>query len=335
MRNYKHHVGIDVSKKKIDVAVLLEVSEKKCNHFVVSNNVQGFKIMIRQLKNQNIDLTQALFCFENTGVYSMSLSIFFSELKIDYWIVPAIEIKRSKGLARGKSDKADSKDIAFYAYTHQHKVCLTQFPEKDILQLKLLFTEREKLIKVVQLFETTNENKGFLPKDVLKDLLKINTKTIQHLKNSLQQVESKMNEIIDNNSSIKKQMELLKSIPGLGQQTAVYLIITTKGFQSFKNWRQMACYAGVAPFEYTSGSSIKGKTQVNHLADKKLKSLLNMCALTSIKYDKDIKNYYERKVADGKNKMLVINNVRCKMLARAFAIINRQTPYVNLQKFAA
>jgi transposase len=77
----------------------------------------------------------------------------------------------------------------------------------------------------------------------------------------------------------------IKSIPGIGEQTAVYLIITTKGFTAFKNWRQFACYSGVAPFEFSSGSSVKGKTKVNHMADKKMKSLLQMCALTALKYD--------------------------------------------------
>lgn len=124
-------------------------------------------------------------------------------------------------------------------------------------------------------------------------------------------------------------------MPGIGPQTAAYLIIVTNAFGSFNNWRQLACYAGVAPFEYSSGSSIKGRTKVNHMADKKLKSLLNMCALNAKRYDGEIKQYFERKVNEGKNKMLVLNNIRCKLLSRIFAIINRNTPYVNLQKFAA
>ncbi|QCK15040.1 transposase [Mangrovivirga cuniculi] len=119
------------------------------------------------------------------------------------------------------------------------------------------------------------------------------------------------------------------------EQTAYQLICTTNGFENFTNWRQLACYAGVAPFEYSSGSSIKGKTRVSHYADKQLKSLLNMCALSSKKYDPQMKNYFDRKIKEGKNKMLVLNNIRCKLLSRVFAVINRQTPYINTYKFAA
>jgi transposase len=97
----------------------------------------------------------------------------------------------------------------------------------------------------------------------------------------------------------------------------------------------LACYAGVAPFPYQSGTSIKGRTKVHPLADKKLKSLLNMCAISAIRHDKEIKTYYERKAAEGKNKMLIINNVKCKLLARVFAVINRKTPFINTFKFAA
>lgn len=132
-----------------------------------------------------------------------------------------------------------------------------------------------------------------------------------------------------------KQAELIQSIPGIGVQTSTYLIIATKGFKAFNNWRKFACYSGIAPFEYTSGSSIKGRTKVNHIADKKMKSLLQMCAMTTIKYDPQIREYYQRKRKEGKNAMLVLNNVRCKLVSRVFAVVQRESPYVNTYKFVS
>jgi len=173
------------------------------------------------------------------------------------------------------------------------------------------------------------------PKKLWGDVLKINKVVIKQLQKAIEKVERKMKEIIQSDEQLKLQNELIQSIPGVGPQTALYIILVTKSFQSFENWRQVACYAGVARFEYSSGSSIKGRTKVNHLADKKLKSLLNMCALNSKKHDAELKQYYARKVAEGKSKMLVLNNIRCKLLGRIFATIKRGTPYVNIQKFAA
>lgn len=65
-----------------------------------------------------------------------------------------------------------------------------------------------------------------------------------------------------------------------------------------------------------------------------MKSLLQMCALTAIKYDSQIKEYYYKKKQEGKNPMLILNNIRCKLISRVFAVIERQTPYINTYKFA-
>lgn len=142
-----------------------------------------------------------------------------------------------------------------------------------------------------------------------------------------------MIEIIALDEKLSLIYKLIISIPGIGMYTAIYLLISTKGFEAFENWRQLACYAGVAPFPYQSGTSIRGQNKVHPLADKKLKALLNMCAICAIRHDKELKTYYQRKVNQGKAKMLVINNIRCKLLARVFAVVNRGTPFVNTSKF--
>lgn len=155
------------------------------------------------------------------------------------------------------------------------------------------------------------------------------------MKQQLKVIDEKIEAIVAQTEKVKEQRKLVTSIPGIGTQTAIYLIITTNCFESFENWRRLACYAGVAPFEYSSGSSILGRNKVNHLADKKMKSLLQMCVLTAIKNDKEIGAYYSRKKEEGKNSMLIMNKIRCKLLARTFAVIKRGTPFVNFQKFAA
>ena len=335
MKFKNYLIGIDISKLTLDVALLNQSTPKVVNYLKVSNNLKGLKEMVKWITKQNIDPLDCLFCCENTGVYTVPFSLFMSDNKMFYWVVSAIEIKRSKGLVRGKSDKADAKDIAIYALTNFHKYKQIDLPEKDIQKLKLLFTERAKTIKALSLFKTTSENQGFIPNDILIVVQKTNRKVIAELEKCLQAIESQLQTIIDENNDLKTKVDLLKSIPGIGNQTALYLLITTKGFTAFDNWRQMACYAGVAPFEYTSGTSIRGKTKVNHLADKTMKSMLQMCVLSAIKYDNQIKLYFEKKKTEGKNPMLVMNNIRCKLLARAFAVINRGTPFVKISNYAA
>jgi len=335
MKKYSVIVGIDVSKSKLDVRFVIDEASNDHHHLVVCNNQKGIKCITGYLKQKDIAFGEALFCFENTGLYSMPLAIYCSEQGLDYWEIPALEIKRSLGISRGKSDKNDAKQIAFYAIAHRHKIKLSRIPESAILSLQLYFSEREKLLKAIHLLDRTTEVSGFLPKEVTKEILLINRKTVAQLKMSLKKVNAEIIRIVKENEEIKNAFELVSSVPGVGKQTAVYLIVKTRCFTRFENWRKLACYAGVAPFEYSSGSSIRGKAKVNHLADKKMKTLLNIGALAAKRSDKEISDYYHKKVGEGKNPMLVMNNIRCKILARVFAVVNRQTPFVNTQKFAA
>lgn len=335
MKNYGLIIGIDVSKLKLDVTFLHDIHAKQHYHCIVSNDEKGVRQILREIKRLKVELNQTLICFENTGIYSMPLSFYLNDLGVDYWIVPAIEIKRSKGISRGKNDKTDSKDIAFYANSHFHKLKLTKLPEKEILRLRILFTEREKLVKAIKLLDTTQENESFIPKEVLKGVLTNNVRTVKALKKSIIEIESQMNEVIKENPDLKKQYDLACSVPGVGPLTATYLLIVTKSFTAFSDWRKLACYSGIAPFEYSSGSSIKGRTRVNSLADKKMKSMLNMCALNGKKCDAELGLYYKRKTEEGKNPMSVMNALRCKILSRVFATIKRGTPYVNTKKYAA
>lgn len=331
-KNYQIFVGIDVSKSKLDFCIIADPYASQHQFGIVANTEKGIKQLISIVKKIHVT-ADLIFCLENTGVYSMPLCYWAQHFKIDYWVVPALEIKKAKGITRGKNDKADSKDIASYCITHLHLLKLTNLPENDFIELRLLLAEREKLMKAIGMFKMTKENQNFLPKEVLKTTFAHNKKTTEVLQKQLVAIESIIQTIIDKNPTFKEQQKLLVTVPGVGRQTSINLIVATYAFTAFKNWRKFACYCGIAPFEYTSGSSIKGKTKVSHLANKKLKALLNMAALSAKKNDTEMKEYFNKKVKEGKNKMLVLNSIRCKIISRAFAVVQRNTPFVNINKF--
>ena len=95
------------------------------------------------------------------------------------------------------------------------------------------------------------------------------------------------------------------------------------------------CLAGITPFEYSSGSSIKGKTKLHPYANKHLKSLLNIAAMGAVQLKGEYKTYYQRRTLEGKNKMSTLNIIRNKLVTRVFAVVKRQTPYVDFSTFAA
>ena len=333
MKNYTNFIGIDVAKLTLDYCMI--TSNPQPEQGQILNTQKSVDKFLKTLKKAGCQMNETLFVFENTGIYSSLLALVLSENKLDYAQVPALEIKRSLGITRGKSDKVDAKEIANYARRNTDKIALSALPELSLQQLKIVFAEREKTIAAIKSFERTMENEMYLNKKVFTSVKAINRQTVTQLKKQLAALDDRIKTLIHEDEILYKQQQLLKSIPGIGEITSVYLLMVTKGFTAFTNGRKFACYSGVVPFEHTSGTSVKGKTRVSHLADKKMKSLLHMAALTAIKYDPELKAYYRRKKEEGKHTMLVLNNIKCKMVYRIFAVIARETSFVNLHKFAA
>ncbi len=333
MKNYSLIIGIDISKLKLDIIGIKANSDIIIQHQVIDNTKSKINSFLKNITKQYA-INNVLITFENTGVYGYLLSSLLDKMNMAYCNLSALEIHKSIGIKRGKSDKIDALAIAQYTLANTFKLKLSVAKEPYVIKLKLLYTQREKVIKAIGQFKNNKENELFVPKELLSELLKSNASILKNLKRNLKLIDAQILTIINTSSTLKKNYQLIQSIPGIGPQTATYLLIVTKGFTCFDNARQLACYAGVAPFPYQSGSSIKGRNKVSHLADKKLKSLLNMCALNAKKYDYQIKSYFDNKVEKGKNKMLILNNIRNKLLHRVFAVIKRQQPYVNLHNFA-
>ena len=151
--------------------------------------------------------------------------------------------------------------------------------------------------------------------------------TLSSLEKEIEQIDKDLDDTIKNDPQLKELYNLATSVPGVGKYTALFMICYTNEFSIYNNPKQLACYCGVAPFEHSSGSSVKGKTRVSHMANKVLKRMLHMGAMSVIARDPELRDYYQRKVAQGKNKMLVINAVRNKIIHRLCAVIKRGYEY--------
>lgn len=168
-----------------------------------------------------------------------------------------------------------------------------------------------------------------------KFYLDINKRIIRTLNTEIAKIEKEIEVIIKSDDKIKNNYTNLKSVPGIGKIIAFYLIAYTHNFTKFDTARKSCCYCGIAPFENTSGTSIKGRTKVNPLANKMIKALLNMGAMSAIQNYKEFKTYYNNRIDQGYSKMSTLNIVRNKMVFRAFSVVKRGMPYVNLHQFAA
>jgi transposase len=328
--NFLETIGIDVSKDWIDARMHLALFEKRFD-----NSRPGYESLIKWVeKTLSVPKEALLFAFEHTGVYSFGLSSFLSSEGYRFILIPALELHRSMGITRGKEDRIDAAKIALYAFRRKDEITPYQMPAHIILQLRHLLSLRDRLVvQRAGYLSSLKESKRFLAKDQDPVYFQIQEEMISHLDKQVDQVDHQLGITIQQDQGLNHLFELITSIKGVGPQTAYYMIALTHGFLLFGKWRKFACYAGIAPFPHQSGTSIWGKSKVNHMANKKIKSLLHTCALNAIVYNPEMKTYYDKRTELGKSKMSTLNIIRNKILARIFAVVNRGTPYVNVHKY--
>jgi transposase len=311
-------IGIDVSKEKLDFCLLED--ENIVREWICLNTTAAISQAFKKLK---FPLTELLVCAEYTGQYAYPLSVVCEELGIDLWLENPAQIKYRSGVQRGKNDRIDARKIAFYAVNFQKDARLFSLPEKNIATLKQLIAERDMLIADKGKYQgQITDQKRFMDKKDYEEKKKRLQKLIAELEKCIAAIEEKIDRVINSDETLTRQHELLLSVTGVGERTAVKMIVETNAFRDFKDPRKFCCHAGVAPFQYTSGTSVHSKNRVSRRADKTIKSLLHLAALSAATHAKgELNEYYLRKVAEGKNKMSVLNAVRAKIVYRMFAVI--------------
>jgi transposase len=330
--NARFYIGIDVSKDTLDVAVMDAGNPGTVSHQQVSNDDTGIGRMLSWLQQlDGFSMENCLFCLEHTGMYNYALLQFFCRKGSNVWVENPVRIKKSLGLQRGKNDKVDAIRIAQYAYRCRDQVKLWQPAREVVDRLRHLAALRERLVETRKKLLTPVEELARTGNTAVAAMLeKSMKKTISGLQKDLDAIEAQMKDVIDRDDDLRKLFALVTSVVGIGFVTAVNLIVYTNEFRLFGSHRQFACYSGIAPFEYRSGSSVRGRTRVSHMANKKMKMYLHMASLTGIKLDEGLRFYYQRKVAQGKNKMSVLNAVRNKLIARVFAVVSRGFAYQKI-----
>lgn len=335
-----YFIGIDVPKHTLDVAFTTahQREYKKILWKQFANTLTGLNEMKQWLGAMNVPLSgETIVVVENTGVYHRLLWQCFSSLQVDLCIENAAQVKWSLGIARGKSDKVDSRRLALYALRHQDRLKPTPALQKSVTPLKDLMTIRTKLLVQIKGITTAmNElERAGGAVAFVKETNKLLQPALRGMESSLKKIEKQIKDIIKADALIKIIYQRLLTVPGIGHITAVYLICCSNAFTLCSSGKQLACYCGVVPFDYQSGISLKGGRQVHKMANKELKHLLHMCALTSVKNIAEFRDYYQRKKGEGKHALSILNAIKNKLVLRAFAVVKNQRDYVdNYQKAA-
>ena len=312
-------VGIDVSSATLDICV----SNDQVQHsFIINNEVKAICKFFKTYKESII------IGMENTGRYNWALYEVLKDMHHCVYVISPLHLKRSMGLIRGKNDKIDAVRIA--AFIKKNHTELPQWqPSSPVIQkLKILLTERNSRIKSRrQLLKQQYDYAKMKQLGLDKSLQKLNGQQLALIDKQLALLEHQIGLLIKADEQIKRHAELIRSVPGAGKVLCWMMLAKTEGFTTITEPRKMACYSGVVPFSNQSGTSVRGKNRVSSYADKAIKAVLHLAAMSAIRLENDLRKYYLRKVAEGKNKMSVLNAVRNKIVHRIFAVIKYQIPY--------
>ena len=276
----KLFVGIDFSKEKIDVAIifaegLTETSMRVSNEF--KNSVSGYKQLVKWVEESSNETEPSLwlFCGENTGDYSKPLCNFLYGRGFDMWLENAKSIKDASGIRRLKSDRADANMIAEYAMRNYDKAIIYEPLSESLSQLRELFLYRQMVVRHRCSFQVRRGEKRLnMEKSPVKTMISQSGRHIvTELNKEIEKIDKRISELIDSDYELAQVFNIVTSIPGIGTQNAVCLMVYTDNFRRFNfESRKIACYYGIAPFGRDSGTSVHTDPHVHYMANRQIKA---------------------------------------------------------------
>ena len=330
----KIYVGIDISKEKCNLCYrsgLEIVREEEC-----LNEVKAFKKAFKSaLKALGATMDAVLVCAEYTGRYIYPLTVACQELDLFLWLDDPTRIKNSMGLTRGKNDAIDAARIAEYAFRYSDKAVRYTMPDATLVSMKNLLSDREFLLTDKKRYQAQlSDQKRYMAPGDFKHKNSRWKKVIKSIDEQIAAIDAEIEALIAADPVLARQKELLVSIDGVGDRIAINMIAITGGFTRFQNARQFCSFAGLTPYRYDSGTSIRSKAKISKRSNQTMKALLHMSAVNVATRMKsgEYKEYYERKLKEGKHIMCIMNVLRAKLVHRMFSVIRRNEEYTKQYK---
>ena len=308
-------VGIDVSKKKFDVALLAGAKKKSK---VFPNTSGGFASFNQWLARHGVEKAHA--CMEATGVYGDKLAAYLHQAG---HVVSVVNPARIKGFAQGelsrtKTDKADAALIARFCASMRPDAW--EPPAPGLKQLQALVRRLESLNDML----TQETNRLAVSEEVVRPSIE---GVIGHLKEEIKKTRRMIREGVDNDPDLRGKRELLESIPGIGEVTSAMILAEFCGVERFDNARRMASFCGLAPRHHQSGSSVRGKSRMSKTGSSRIRRALFLPALVAMKYNPVVAAFCERLRGYGKPKMVIVGAAMRKLLHIVFGVLKNGRPF--------
>jgi transposase len=308
-------LGVDIAKKKFDVALLINGKPK---HKVFTNTQEGFELLLSWLHQKNVDRVHV--CMESSSTYGDELARYMYDAGNTVSIVNPARIKgfAQSELMRTKNDKVDAGLIARFCHA-MHPEPWTPAPP-EIRQLQSLVRRVDTLISM----RTQEMNRIDASHESIRSSL---SNHITYLDKEIGSLKKQIATQITDDPNLTIKRDLLRSIPGIGEATIAAIFAELHMFERCDRVQKVVAFIGLAPKQFLSGSSIKGKPRLSKIGNARLRKALYMPALVSIQCNPIIQTFYHRLKEKGKNGKVIVCAIMRKLVHLIFGILKSGRPF--------
>lgn len=328
MNTPRYYVGIDMSSANFTISAGTKPWQIVTEAIDFENSQEGFGLLLTWLEQHDMQTDNTILCMEATGVYGEGLAYFVNAHEYRIAIEAPLKVKRAFMPHGHKNDQVDSQQIAEYSYRFYDELRYWEPREQILEQIKVLLSTREQF--TTQKTAHQNTLKALKRKVVVTPLAEqLHQQSVQQIKQSIKQVDAEIQRLIDQDPKYGQMIKLLVTVPGVGLLLATHMLLMVENAPSqAANPKQLAAYIGISPHEYRSGSSVYKPASSRHYGPAQVRKLLYLASLSVRTHNLTFKRYFLRKVAEGKSKKLVLNNIANKLLKVMCAVLRSQTPFI-------
>jgi transposase len=311
-------LGLDVAKLKFNACLTRDGG--KLRHKLFANTSAGFAQLSEWLERQGAGRVHA--CMEATGTYYEALAAHLHEAGHTVSVINPASIKAygQSRLSRTKNDRVDASLIA--SFCSERRPPAWHPPAPELRELQALVRRLDSLIEM----RTMEENR--LSSIIMVEAVRESVEeVIAHLSAQIKKTEALIRTHIDSHPGLRRQRELLDSIPGIGEATAAALLAEVPDIKEYRSARQVAAFAGLVPRERQSGSSVRGRVRLSKIGNARLRKALYFPALTAIRCSPFFREWAEGLRHRGKSKMAVIGAVMRKLVHLAYGVLKTGKPF--------
>ena len=323
MRTY---VGIDVSKEKLDAAMLFDGNVVARGEFV--NDKSGVRTLLKWAKKELGHDSELIFGCEATGIYHLTCAQIIFNAGQKFVVINPRFIKHELE-AMGRKNKTDKVDAEIIAIRLSRGIDRLWTPPSDAIRLlQDLLLRRQQLSRAI--VAEGNHRERF-PNGAARKSVEAIIKVLQQ---EMEKIDRRMDEVVNSDNELMEQVACADSVDGVGPLIAKAFMATTVNPANFANADQVLSFTGVCPRQRISGTSLN-KSWMSKRGNRIFRELLYMGAVSAATKSKEsvYRDYYERLVARGKSPRAAIAAVMRKMVRAMFAVV-RDRVFFSDQRYA-